>query len=250
MNNNNNYGDRYASTKLLTDEEKSSYRAFAQKVHSMSGEDLLKLNTGAMDELTTEQMDIVAWEVRLRELSILKRRGIDPNKEFVTQKIHQEMQNKEMEIYRSGMDPNILRLEHQSMAHFNNVAREREMLMGMTDELLEQSKAYLDANPAVVKSSDLHKVFGGGVNMRAKTYVVDNNGEQIVVDNEKIQKHYRKMYMQRMSEVTGINYLEYDMDGDDGIDYWAANDSAGADVQSNNAQQTVDTSDYEDYEDS
>lgn len=243
-----NYGDKYASTKLLTDEEKSSYRAFAQKVHTMKGEDLLKLNTGAMDDLTTEQMDIVAWEIRLRELAIFKRRGINPNTEFSTEKIHQQMQDKEIDIYRSGVDPNILRLEHQSMAHFNGIANERSRLMGMTDELLEQTQAIIDANPVVVKNTDLHKVFGGGVNMRAKTYIVeDSNGEKIVVDNEKIQKHYRKMYMQQMSEVTGINYLEYDMDGDDGIDYWGANDNNAGPETGTPKTPTVDTSDYEDF---
>ena len=64
----NNYGDKYASTSTLSESEKEFYRSFAQKVHNMKGEDLIKLNTGAYDELTSEQMDIVAWEIRLREL--------------------------------------------------------------------------------------------------------------------------------------------------------------------------------------
>ena len=88
---------------------------------------------------------------------------------------------------------------------------------------------------------------GGGVNMRAKTYIVeDNNGDKIVVDNKRIQDHYRRMYMQQMSDVTGINYLEYDMDGDNDIEYWGGADSniTPSDVSRSS---NIDTSDYEDY---
>lgn len=244
---NRNYGDKYASTSTLSEAEKEFYRSFAQKVHNMKGEDLIKLNTGAYDQLTSEQMDIVAWEIRLRELEIYKRRGIDPAKEFSTEALHKQMQNKEINTYRSEVDPTILRLEHMSKVHLEGVASERANLMGMTDALLERTQALIDANPQVIKSTDLHKVMGGGVNMRAKSYIVeDSNGDKIVVDNKRIQDHYRRMYMQQMSDVTGINYLEYDTDGDNDIEYWGGADSniTPSDInQSNN----VDMSDYEDY---
>ena len=60
----NNYSQKFGMTNILTDAEKSSYKEFANRIHNNTNNaDLFKLYTGSADELTSEQMDIVAWEI-------------------------------------------------------------------------------------------------------------------------------------------------------------------------------------------
>lgn len=201
---NNNYASRFGNTNLLTEEEKSSYREFAQKVHKMSHKDIFLLNSNMRDTLTTEQQDIVAWELKLRELEVYKKKNIKPEETFdvmnVTGNSEQDYQNP------------ILR---------DCINAERKAMIGMDDKLLENSKRILEEHPVVISANNLHNIRGGGVNMLAKTYIVeDDNGKRISVDNQKIQEHYRKMYIKRMSEVTGIDYTQYDLTPDEeNMDY-------------------------------
>lgn len=207
MQNNNNYASKFGMTNILSDSEKASYREFAQKIHNIDNGSLFKLNTGMADELTSEQKDIVAWEIKIREIETLKRQNIDPNKEFNFQNCHHEVQ----------YDPEAPDLQKRQL-------EERTAISEMSDELLERSKQIIENTPVRVKSSDLHKTMGGGVNMLAKKYIVeDNNGNEILVNNAQIQEHFRKMYMKRMSEITGIDYTQYDNTSETDIDYFDPN---------------------------
>jgi len=205
MENNTNYSARFGNMNLLTDEEKSSYRDFAQKVHNMSHKDVYLLNSDMRDKLTTEQQDIVAWELKIRELDIYKKKNIKPEEVFnvykVTGNVEYDYDN-----------PNLMA---EKMA-------EKKAMIGMDDKLLEESKRILENNPVVISSNNLHNIHGGGVNIMANKYIVeDDNGKRITIDNKKIQEHYRKMYIKAMSEATGIDYTQYDLSGDDdpNIDY-------------------------------
>ena len=81
----------------------------------------------------------------------------------------------------------------------------------MTNELLEQSKKIADEHPIVIKRDKLHDKNGGGINVTTKKFIYeDDNGEQILINNEHLQNHFRKMYIKRLSEVTGIDYTKYD----------------------------------------
>ena len=74
--------NKFGMVNLLTPEEKASYKAFAQKIHKMDGKDLMKLNSNMADELTSEQQDIVGWEMKIRELEVFKRNNINPKEKF------------------------------------------------------------------------------------------------------------------------------------------------------------------------
>lgn len=192
--------NKFGMVNLLTPEEKASYRAFAQKVHSMDPKDLIKLNGNMADELTSEQQDIVSWEMKIRELEVFKRNNIDPKKDF-------NYQNKMPNIQYAN-DPVAMGARME----------ERRQLSEMTDNLLEQSKKILEEHPHEIEIGKLHSHDGGGVNMLAKKYVViDDDGNKITVNNQHIQDHFRKMYVKRMSEITGINYIDY-FEGLDDID--------------------------------
>jgi len=192
--------NKFGMVNLLTPEEKASYRAFAQKVHSMDPKDLIKLNGNMADELTSEQQDIVSWEMKIRELEVFKRNNIDPKKDF-------SYQNK-MPNVQYADDP----------VSMGARMEERRQLSEMTDNLLEQSKKILDEHPHEIEIGKLHSRDGGGVNVLAKKYVViDDDGNKITVNNQHIQDHFRKMYVKRMSEITGINYIDY-FEGLDDID--------------------------------
>lgn len=192
---NNNYASRFGNTNLLTDEEKASYREFAQKIHNMSHKDIFLLNSNMRDSLTTEQQDIVAWELKLRELDIYKAKNIKPEEEF-------DVMNVTGNELNDFDNPNIM----------DCINAEKKAMIGMNDQLLENSKRIIENHPVVISSNNLHNVHGGGVNMLAKQYIVeDDNGKRISIDNQKIQEHYRKMYIKRMSEVTGIDYTKYDL---------------------------------------
>jgi hypothetical protein len=174
----------------------------------MNNSDVFKLSAGMADELTSEQQDIVAWEIKIRELETFKKRNINPTKTFNTENYHQDV----------GYDPEAPNLKELQL-------NERTKISEMSDELLEKSKRIIENTAVRIKKDDLHKTMGGGVNMLAKKYIVeDNNGHEILVNNEHIQEHFRKMYMKRMSEVTGIDYTQYDESpSDPNIDYYNPN---------------------------
>jgi hypothetical protein len=196
---NRNYANSFANTNILSDEEKQSYRAFAQKVRDMDPQELFLLHSNSRDRLTTEQQDIVAWELRRRELDIYEKKHIDPNKEFTVEKMHKNVEYaKDVPDLKSKME-----LERSAMA-------------GMDDKLLQRSKEIIESNPIVISSSELHNRDGGGVNMLSNKYIVeDSNGKRITVDNRKIQEHYRKMYVKAMSDATGFDYTKYDTSSDE-----------------------------------
>ena len=233
----NNYSQKFGMTNILTDAEKSSYKEFANKIHNNTNNaDLFKLYTGSADELTSEQMDIVAWEIKIREIESLKRQHIDPNETFKVENYHKDV----------GYDPECPDLQKRQL-------EERAYTSPMTDELLEQSKRIIENTPVRVNANDLHKQMGGGVNMLAKKYIVeDNNGHEISVNNANIQEHFRKMYIKRMSEVTGIDYTQYDLSSDDNIDYYDPNKASFDNVSKLNEgyntspHENINLDDYED----
>lgn len=234
---NTNYASRFGNTNLLSDEEKASYREFAQKIHNMSHKDIFLLNGNMRDQLTTEQQDIVAWELKLRELEVYKKQNIKPEEVFDVMNV-------------TGNEVN----DFENPQIMSCINAEKKAMIGMNDELLERSKRIIEENPTVISSSKLHSRYGGGVNMLAKKYIVeDDNGKRISVDNQKIQEHYRKMYIKRMSEVTGIDYTQYDLTPDEeNMDYLdppiVNNDRTHVDTDfpSMNANDHINMSDYED----
>lgn len=205
------YKNKFGMTNLLTDEEKSKYSTFANKVHTMGNSDLFKLYTNSADELTTEMQDIVSFEVRIREWEALKRKNIDPKVAFSVEATQENAIKKGQQDYFDSIgDPTLAKLAENDKTTIKYRAAERQKLEGMTMDALERAKQIIEAHPQVVKQSMLHDKNGGGVNMMAKKYIVeDNNGEQILINNEKVQEHFRKMYIKRLSEVTGIDYTQY-----------------------------------------
>lgn len=239
VNQNSNYSQKFGMINILTPEEKQSYRKFADKIHNNTDNaDLFKLYTGtSADNLTSEQMDIVALEIKIRELEALKRNNIDPAETFKVEKYHND----------PGYDPECPDLVKRRQD-------ERYYTDQMSDELLEQSKQIIENTPVRINAKDLHKTMGGGVNMMAKKYIVeDNNGNEITVNNANIQEHFRKMYIKRLSEVTGIDYTQYDLSkNDDNIDYYDPN-KASFEVHKNNndgyntsPHDAINLDDYED----
>ncbi len=208
----NEYAAKFGMINILTDEEKSKYSTFAQRVHNLNHKDLFKLNMGIADELTSEQKDIVAFEIKIREIDALKHQGIDPKKAFSVEESQKYYQNKaEEEYFGNGNDTAINNMEMQGTVMQNYRLNERQRISEMTDELLEQSKKISDEHPKVIKRSQLHDKNGGGINVTTKKFIYeDDNGEQILVNNEHLQKHFRKMYIKKLSEVTGIDYTKYD----------------------------------------
>ena len=231
-----NYAAKFGMTNILTPEEKASYKKFAQKVHELPHKELFKLYSNQADELTSEMQDIVAWEMKIRELEIFKKQNIDPNQKFKPDNYF-----KQAEYDDNAPNLNKYKIE------------ERYRISEMTDELLENSKRIIENTAVKVNSNNLHSRDGGGVNILAKQYIVeDNNGNEILIDNNKMQEHFRKMYMKRMSEVTGIDYTKYDESPD--IDY--SENLSGPNVSNNQttynmgydtqARDAVNMNDYED----
>jgi len=227
---------------MYSDDEKSSYRKFAQKTRLLSDGDLFKVNNNLVaDQLTSEMKDIVAWEIRIREIETLKKHGIDVNEVNNYKHVNSEVTYKQDSI-ENGFGVSA------------DIARERELCDGMTDDLLKQSMKIIEANPRVIDYNDpnLHNKNGGGINVMTKNFLIRcKNGEMIEVNNEAIQEHFRKEYIKRMSEITGIDYTQYDLNRGSEIyggyesDYKVANKSSGPSMSS------IDTSDvdYSDYED-
>lgn len=222
---------KFGSTNILTDEEKASYRKFAHRIHELPNTDLFKLYSNmASDELTSEEQDIVAWEFRLREVKAMKAKSnTNTLTDYTVDETHKEIPYAEDSLYKDEFR-----------------AAEKNRMQGMDEALLERSKQIIENTPTRINSNNLHNVFGGGINMMTKKYIVeDNNGSEIVVNNREIQEHFRKMYMKRMSDICGINYLEYDESPD--IEYLDNNPMKQvSQSELNNNSSSLDMSDYED----
>ena len=117
----------------------------------------------------------------------------------------------------------------------------------MTDELLEESRRIIESTPIEVGRSDLRRV-GGGVNYLWNKYaVVDDNGNKVTINNRELQEHYRKMYIKRMSEVTGRDYTQYDLTESDGTEFDFDYDKPSIqDNSQNNTKHNININDYED----
>ena len=73
-----NYTSKFGLVNIMSDEEKSDYKKFNDRLLNMSYGDLEKLISGAAgDILTSEQRDLVAWQFKIRELDEMKRRGVN-----------------------------------------------------------------------------------------------------------------------------------------------------------------------------
>lgn len=224
------YAKRFGMSNILTNEEKSSLEAFARRMKDIDDQSLFKLNNGQADELATEEKDLVAWEIKIRELEILKRRNIDPSEDFSIDRLHKEYE----------YDPSQPNLENLKLL-------ERNQTMQMTDELLEESRRIIESTPIEVGRSDLRRV-GGGVNYLWNKYaVVDDNGNKVTINNRELQEHYRKMYIKRMSEVTGRDYTQYDLTESDGTEFDFDYDKPSIqDNSQNNTKHNININDYED----
>lgn len=194
----------YGLTQLLTQEEKTSLRAFAQKVHIMPERDVMKLNCNMADDLTSEMKDIVAYEVKLREVKILKANNIDPDKAFT---VENGYKNPEYTKELSRQD-----LEKQQSV-------EKQRMAGMTIDLLQKTRETIENTYLPVDKEKLNKRNGGGINALWRNYIIeDDNGKTVKVKNGKIQELFRKRYIKALSEVTGIDYTALDQTPDEYID--------------------------------
>lgn len=225
------FAQKFGMSNILTDEEKASYRAFAHRIRDIDNTSLFRLNNGMADELTSEEKDIVAWEIKIRELENLKKRNIDPAEAFSIENAHKDV----------GYDQETPGLEKLQLM-------ERERITEMSDELLEKSKAIIENTPVEVRAEDLHTI-GKGVNISCNKYtVIDDDGNRITVNNREIQEHYRKMYIKRMSEVTGIDYTKYDLSDDDDIAF--TNDDINVNnINNSNNDYSIPPINIDDYED-
>lgn len=193
---------------LLTKEEKSNLRTFAQKVHTMDINDVGKLHNGFADALTSEQKDIVAYEIKLREYDLFKKHGIDPKVAFSPENVGKNV------IDLNGNLRNTKNVDYtndRSMQGF--IAKERTFNNEMSDELLERSKQILENTYIPIDATKLHEKNGGGINaMYNKIVAIDDNGNQIKINNRGIQEKFRKNYLKQLSDVTGIDYTRVDDD--------------------------------------
>lgn len=177
---------------ILTPEDKAKYSTFAHKVHELSDADIHKLNLDMADTLTSEMKDIVSWEIRLRQMKMLKDRNIDLEKMYSVDKKMQEARYAED-------DPNL-------MAHR---IKERAARDEMSDELLERSKQIIENTYIPIRKDELGRGMGKGINvMMKKILIEDDNGKVIRINNEAIQKKFQREYIKKMSEITGIDYTE------------------------------------------
>lgn len=230
-----NYTQKFGLVNIMTDEEKTSYKAFNDRLMTMNYSDLMKLNMGtAGDVLSSEQRDLVAWQIKVRELEEMERRGIDPAKEF-------HMDNVKNVEYDTTT-PNLI----------NYQVNERNRIEGMSLESLENAKKIADNTPVVIHKDQMHNMNGGGVNIACNQYiVVDDNGNEVLVNNRSIQETFRKRYIKKMSEVTGFDFTKYNLDGsmdDPDLDYTTlnSNDESSKDVSMNNQSLVINDDEYED----
>lgn|SRR5574344_512601 len=191
---------RQLSEKIYSPDEMASYRKFAHKTQTLSDAELFKVNNSLVpDQLTSEMKDIVAWEIRIREIETLKRNGIDPSKEFSYKEANKEVHYDKDMVTKDKVSKYVI--------------TELQLTDEMSDDLLKKSMKIIEEHPRVIEEGeDLNNKNGGGINIMTKKFLVKcKNGETIEFDNKAIQEHFRKEYIKRMSEVTGINYSQYDL---------------------------------------
>ena len=187
------------ATDILTPEDKSSYRKFGQKIHSIDDQSLMMLNMNMADQLTSEMKDIVSFEIKLREHEFLKKANVDPNEAF-------SIKNREDPEPDPNYDQNYTDVEKR-----NFQALERNRQAGMTDDLLERSKKIFENSYLKPDMEKLNNPHGGGINAMWKKYLIeDDNGNKIKVNNEAIQERFRKQYLIELSRATGVDYTVLD----------------------------------------
>lgn len=193
-----NYTSKFGLVNILNDEEKSSYKKFNDRLLTMEYGDLVKLNMGiAGDVLTSEQRDLVAWQFKIRELDEMARRGVDLATEFSVDNIQPV-----------GYDPTTPDLQKLQV-------EERNRIEGMSLDELEYAKKLVDDTPVVIHKNQMHNINGGGINMACNKYIViDENGDEVLVNNRNIQEMFRKRYIKAMSDVTGFDFTKYNLDDD------------------------------------
>lgn len=178
---------------ILNSEDKKDLRTFAQKIHSMDINDVGRLHNGYADALTSEQKDIVAYEIKLREYDMYKQHGIDPKVAFAPENLRKQP------AYATDKVSQKFRIE------------ENRLNGEMTDELLERSKEIIENTYIPINTGKLHDKDGGGINaLYNKIVAIDDNGNQVKVNNRRIQEQYRKNYLKALSDVTGIDYTRID----------------------------------------
>lgn len=233
-NNEPNYTQKFGLVNIMSDEEKMDYKKFNDRLLEMSFSDLTKLNMGtAGDVLTSEQRDLVAWQIKIRELDEMKRRNIDPAKAFSVDNMD-----------TVGYDPTTPNLQKFQV-------EERNRIEGMSLEALEHAKQLVDNTPVTITSDQLHNMNGGGINMACNKYIViDDNGNEIMVNNREIQEKFRKRYIKKMSEVTQFDFTKYNLDGSmdevDDLDYSALDNREPTDMSMNNSNTIINDDEYED----
>lgn len=223
---------------ILTPEDKSSLRNFAQKVHHMEINDVGRLHNGYADILTSEQKDIVAFELKLREYEMYKKHGIDPKVAFLPENIRKEAKYSD------------------DKTSLGFIMEEKKYNAEMSDELLERSKEIIENTYIPIDASKLHEKDGGGINaMYNKIVAIDDNGNRVKVDNRGIQEKFRKNYLYAMSKTTGIDYTVID---DDFYNEFTPMSQPESNVFQNqndtiydrpNGIDSIDMSDYEDDDD-
>ena len=92
---------------------------------------------------------------------------------------------------------------------------------------------------------------GGGINVACNKYiVVDENGDEVLVNNRNIQEMFRKRYIKAMSDVTGFDFTKYNLDGnmdEPNLDYTAIVDGHEPLSQEDNFNNiNLNADDYED----
>ena len=191
---------------ILTPEEKSSYRAFAHRLQTLDHANLFRLNNGSADELTGEMKDLVAWEIRIREIEALKKQGIDVHE------VNSYKHANEDVVYGDG--------GYMGGIIQKGILAERNNMDGMTDDLLKRSMDIIEDHPVRIKEGDnsIFKKNGGGINYMARKILIEcKNGDEIIINHKDLQEHFRKEYIRKMSEVTGIDYTKYDLHRDSEI---------------------------------
>jgi len=233
---------------ILTPEDKSSLRNFAQKIHKMDTVEVARLHNGMADKLTSEQKDIVAYEIKLREYYILKSKGIDPKKDFSVENIH----NGSAAFATDGSQIKVNQIDYDRTDPrcIQSAAYEQTLLSEMSDEILERSKKIIENAYIPVKTSELHEKNGGGVNAMFKKYVaIDDNGNKVKVNNEMIQEKFRKNYLKTLSDITGIDYTVMDEDFYKDFSPMEINirdENNQNNTSNHNKVDSIDMSDYED----
>ena len=124
-----NYTSKFGLVNIMTDEEKSDYKKFNDRLLNMNYSDLEKLISGsAGDILTSEQRDLVAWQFKIRELDEMKRRGVNMAETYNVNNVK-----------NVDYDPETPNLVNWQIA-------ERNKIEGMSLEALERAKKLVDNN--------------------------------------------------------------------------------------------------------